>query len=192
MSSTSYKDQIYPETDPSRIVAWETVTSVDLLRIYYQQHLGPCFTPIPILEIERPVFIEMLNGDNAILADVFQFSPELLEDIALIFTRSSQDAVKLSMNLESESCGTKIIEYLAGCRTYDLHKRFREHLEILAERVQVYHYTWQRDRQHLEPYGIHRILIPKASQLRLESTRKRIEDARAGDGPAPFEEDDDL
>jgi hypothetical protein len=35
-------------------------------------------------------------------------------------------------------------------------------------------------------------LIPKASQLRLESTRKRIEDARAGDGPAPFEEDDDL
>jgi hypothetical protein len=96
------------------------------------------------------------------------------------------------MNLESDSCGTKIIEYLAGCRTYDFHKRFREHLEILAERVQVYHYTWQRDRQHLEPYGIHRILIPKASQLRLESTRKRIEDARAGDGPAPFEEDDDL
>ena len=74
----------------------------------------PEFTEIPALEIQRPEFIEMIDGDNAILADVFQFSPELLEDIALIFTRASQDSVKIAMNLESESCGEKIIEFLAG------------------------------------------------------------------------------
>jgi hypothetical protein len=189
MSSLSYKDVIYPETDPARVVQWETVTSVDLLRIFYQQHLGPCFTAIPTLEIDRPVFIDMLNGDNAILADVFEFSPELLEDIALIFTRAPQDSVKISMNLESESCGGKIIEFLAGCHACDLHEAFRQQLEILAERVQVHHYTWQRDRHDLEPYGVHRILIPKASMARLGSTRKRI--AKADDDADPFAEEEE-
>jgi hypothetical protein len=191
MSSISFKGLTFlPETHPVRIVEWETVTSVDLLRIFYQQHLGPLFTAIPTLEIERPLFIEMINGDNAILADVFQFSPELLEDIALIFTRASQDSVKIAMNLESESCGGKIIEFLAGCHASDLHAEFRKQLEILAERVQVHHYTWQRDRQDLEPFGLYNVLIPKASMDRLESTRKRIAQPD-DDDPDPFAEEEE-
>ena len=185
----SIETLIAAETDPARIVKWETVTSVDLLRIFYQQHLGPFFTAIPTLEIDRPVFIDMLNGDNAILADVFEFSPVLLEDIALIFTRASQDSVKIAMNLESESCGGKIIEFLAGCHANDLHAAFRQQLEILAERVQVHHFTWQRDRQDLEPYGLYNVSIPKASMDRLESTRKRI--AQTDDDADPFAEEEE-
>ena len=189
--SYPYRRLFDAETDPARIVQWETVTSVDLLRIFYQQHLGPMFTDIPTLEIERPVFIEMINGDNAILADVFQFSPELLEDIALIFTRASQDSVKIAMNLESESCGVKIIEFLAGWHASHLHQTFRHELENLAERVQVHHYTWQRDREDLEPFGLYEVLIPKASRDQLERTRKRIAQPD-DDDPDPFAEEEEY
>ena len=75
MPTDSYKQTIDPETDPERIVAWWMVDSVDLIRIFYQQHLGPSFTDIPAIEIPRPEYIELLNGEDAILADVFAPAP---------------------------------------------------------------------------------------------------------------------
>jgi hypothetical protein len=177
MPTESYKQTIDPETDPDRVVAWWMVDSVDLIRIYYQQHLGPSFTDIPAIEIPRPEYIALLDGEDAILADVFEYSPQLLDDIALIYTRSSQDAVKVAMNLESEACGQRIIEFLEGHTNYALHNKFRRGLENLAERVQVHHYTWQRDRPSLPPFGLHRILIPKASRARMDQTRKQAAEA---------------
>jgi hypothetical protein len=176
MPTESYKQIIDPETDPDRIVQWWMVESVDLIRIFYQQHLGPSFTEIPAIEIPRAEYGELFDGEDAILADVFSYSPQLLEDIALIYTRSSQDSVKVAMNLESEACGERIIEFLAGHTTYTLHNKFRRGLETLAERVQVHHYTWQRDRGNLPPFGLHRILIPKASRERMDQIRKHLEE----------------
>lgn len=189
MPIESYKQTIDPETDPARIVRWWMVDSVDLMRIFYQQHLGPGFSEIPAVEIPRGEYTELLNGENAILADVFDYSPQLLVDIALIYTRSSQDAVKVTMNLESEACGERIIEFLAGHTTYTLHNKFRRALENLAERVQVCHYTWQRDRRDLPPFGLHRILISKASRARMDKIRKEVEE---GDQDTDSWEDDEL
>src|ERR1700676_1005921 len=131
MPTESYKQTIDPETDPDRIVQWWMVDSVDLIRIFYQQHLGPTFTEIPAIEIPRSEYVEMLNGEDAILADVFDYSPQLLVDIALIYTRSSQDAVKVAMSLESEACGERIIECLECHTAYTLHTKFRRALETL-------------------------------------------------------------
>jgi hypothetical protein len=164
------------------------VDSVDLIRIFYQQHLGPSFTEIPAVEIPRSEYIELLHGENAVLADVFDYSPQLLEDIALIYTRSSQDAVKVAMNLEKEACGERIIEFLQGHTAYTLHNKFRRGLESLAERVQVHHYTWQRDRSNLPPFGLHRILIPKASRARMDQIRKQLEEQ--GQSTSPLEDDE--
>jgi hypothetical protein len=188
MPTESYKQIIDPETDPDQIVQWWMVDSVDLIRIFYQQHLGPSFTEIPAVEIPRSEYIELLDGENAVLADVFDYSPQLLEDIALIYTRSSQDAVKVAMNLEKEACGERIIEFLQGHTSYTLHNKFRRGLESLAERVQVHHYTWQRDRSNLPPFGLHRILIPKASRARMDQIRKQLEEQ--GQSTSPLEDDE--
>jgi hypothetical protein len=188
MPAESHKQIIDPETDPDRIVQWWMVVSVDLIRIFYQQRLGPSFTEIPAIEIPRSEYIELLDGENAVLADVFDYSPQLLEDIALIYTRSSQDAVKVAMNLEKEACGERIIEFLQGQAAYTLHNKFRRGLESLAERVQVHHYTWQRDRGNLPPFGLHRILIPKASRARMDQIRKQLEED--GQNTNPWEEED--
>jgi hypothetical protein len=188
MSIEPYKQTIDPETDPDRIVKWWMVDSVDLIRIFYQQHLGPSFTDIPAIEIPRTEYIELLNGENAILADVFDYSPQLLVDIAVIYTRSSHDAVKVTMNLESEACGERIIEFLEGHTSYTLHNKFRRGLENLAERVKAHHYTWQRDRGNLSPFGLHRILIPKASRTRMDQVRKQVEDT--GQEAKPWEDEE--
>jgi hypothetical protein len=189
MPTESYKHIIDPETDPDRIVEWWMVESVDLIRIFYQQHLGPSFTEIPAIEIPRREYIELLDGEDAVLADVFNYSPQLLVDLALIYTKSAQDAVKVALNLESEACGERIIEYLEGHTSYTLHNKFRRALENLAERVQVHHYTWQRDRESLPPFGLHRILIPKGSRARMDQLRKQVEE-KAVPETNPWEPDE--
>ena len=151
------------------------VTSLDLLKIFYVQHLGPAFLIFRCWKIDRPVWNKMLVA-NAVLPEILECSPELMRDVLLIFSRHGQESVKLVLNLENESAGEGLIDFLGNHCSDKTTDAFRSELQILAERVQALHYTWRRDEDKAPPFGLHRILIPGSVLAQMDKVKTFLDD----------------
>lgn len=178
-SPASYNSVISAETDEGLVIKWVEVNTVDLLKYYYRQRLGPSFNDadVPTIRIARSYFYDMLKAPDSPLADLIETYPELLKGLFFAFGRASANDVIVAMDLENPQCGEPTIEFLRVHESDPAYRELRENLQILAERVQHLRLLWERDKPLLGEYDCHKLLIPLKVLEQLKKVRTQLREA---------------
>jgi hypothetical protein len=147
------------ETDATRIISWESCRSVEELRLYYKQRLGPeSDLPEQLTVISREEFLSKLlrsGTEDGIFARVYNCYPEMLDDMVMLYNRTQ---VAISFNIETAEVGQAFLEYLQEHGS-EMDGSFLRDLTRSIQWCRAMHHKW---RQRAAASGIEYIRVAGA------------------------------
>jgi hypothetical protein len=133
-----------PEMDMERIIHPEEVEDNEDLRNYFWQRLGTHFSDIAFIQMTRETYLDLLNGDDAILAKMIAEDEDAANDIFLAYAGDKLNSVIMTFHIETPTTGNKAIEFLYEHKSTPDHEALLNELEQLSFKMQKLHHHWKR------------------------------------------------
>jgi hypothetical protein len=152
---TAMKIPTEPENDQSRIIRPEDVERFQVLKAYFKQRLGPQFEELDFVHINREDFRGLLEGDNALYADLLEKDPEAAMEIMTTYGVGRKPDIMMTFHIENESPGRRVCEFLRKHMRTPFHREWYRGMQDLALKMHKLHWQWKRSS-----IRYHKIVLP--------------------------------
>jgi hypothetical protein len=132
------------ETDPSLIIHTTNVQTAEDLKMYYRQRLGSDFNRLPALLIDREAYVDLIQGDNAIFAEMIEKDKEAANEMFITYAGNEQNSILLCFHIETPDVGNRVCEFVKNHLRTKEHEDLHVELQRLALMSQKLHFKWKQ------------------------------------------------